>query len=300
MPTATLELLTEPPPEKPIPVREHPPVDKWTEDKIRAGSPKQCPKCGAFVEVVIIANDRHLPGLWCHKEGCGWTGYLPANLANPYGINQILSYDSQELIRMAPMNSTVRTLLLRRIGLPAPKSCVTSEQLLKWAADAFYVMEVKRAKRQPKDPESVFNTLLRPPQTLNERQLNEANLRANGIETEVLISYNESGHCSYTCSRSGCANVLIEEADIREIVAEALENGLNLRNTARDIRIKIKELASEDTDFDADSDNYEYENHDCDETSDYDYAVSLDDVQNKLVGWLHTHMPDAARTLENR
>lgn len=92
----------------------------------------KCPKCGAFVEIVEIANDERLPGVYCNKEGCGWSD-RPAKPPIPLrSFTAFLSPSVVAMIKAAPMNELARAQIHAAMLAPIPRSCTTVEAIVDW------------------------------------------------------------------------------------------------------------------------------------------------------------------------
>lgn len=254
--------LTDPPPE---PERKKTTMNK---DELIKLCPTHCPKCGSFVERQLYADDKRLPGLYCNKEGCGWTDKLPAKLDHIRLCATFVPRSVLELLKIVPLNETGRSHLLSIMEMPVPKSCTTFEQIEEW------VNTIPTPERKGLD-EAPFDIQTRP-------NHNQQGTFSNG----VVYSYTEIGRCNYRMPRSGSDTYNISAQQMRELMNECS----SMDEFVRSVRRFMVDMANDDppeTDGDGDTEYYDY---DSSEEDDHEYSVD-GDFRANLSQWINQNVP---------
>lgn len=105
-----------------------------TESRIREMAPKQCPKCGKFVEVLVVPEGSRKIGVYCNGEDktCDWKDNLPEEMDPVRNYKDYVQPTLVDLLRLCPSNPTVRKLLQAQFLKPVPEVCQTFEEIIYW------------------------------------------------------------------------------------------------------------------------------------------------------------------------
>jgi len=244
-------------------------AEEATKAKPKEDKPLKCPKCGAFAERVLVAKDNRLPGLFCNKEGCGWTAtldVLPVRLREwTYVIHQSI----HELLRLAPLNPVARTHVHSKVGIPIPPVCTTLAQILQW------IETVELKKGVLSSDEIPFNlpTLPRWAPT-------------NALSIEVGYSYRESGRASYSCTQYGCRNYELGRDDIAEMAEEC--GSLSELETV--VKRRFRAMCGENPP-NTEASDYDYSDEEATDSDDHETEIHEETLRTKLAEWLRNHLP---------
>ena len=245
------------------------PLPIITKQELKDKCPVKCPKCGTFVENLLLAEGDRFAGSYCNKEGCGWSSRLPGKLPTT-AVQNVFGPSTIELVRLAPLNEEVRAHIHSLILMPVPRCCKTFEQIMGWAMEAWMVNNAHPLVTHPAPP------------------------RRNqpSIEAEVAYEFIELGTCEYSCRSYGTSDYEVTQDEIGEALEE-LDSWDSFVNTIKGILIdKARENTPE-----TDSDRYEYQRHEQTDSSDEETTVIDTRLGDRLAVFVREHFPDQAARL---
>lgn len=277
---AAVDLATEPtpdpgpaPPPVTAPQMPGPPRgDRMTVAVMKEKYQRKCPKCGKFTELLFLANDERLPGVYCTKE-CGWCAPLPGEVETYYDESCALGPSIVELVKMAPNNCQVRALVLNCMGVRIPNSCKTSDDIFRWS----------RTLRFSENKEGGLDLPHKP-------RLGSA------IEIPVSYSFDEYGSASYRVNRSGIANYTISEEDLRSMIEDVIGAGASFEELLRRAKQHLYDSCMEDPP-EAEPGRYEYSENSREGEEDADFDLSADMLRRRVIEWMRTHASAALAEL---
>jgi hypothetical protein len=255
----TLKVYSCGPAQVPLPAKALPVM---TDQELIDKGPSQCPKCGKFVQRILIATDEHLPGYWCSGADCGWMDWLPGQLKRICTTEEAIPKELFWMLCKAPLNDHLRAHVLAAVGKPVPKSCQTIVDIERWIESTYIPLWGAPIKRRT--------------------------TRTHGVSIEVSYSYTESGTATYTCNRSGSSEYEISGEELREM-AETCDTFDRFRRAVSD---NLRDSCEEDPP-DTDSDSYEYGNEESTDQDNTSCEIHRGTLEDALREWLDEHMPDA-------
>ena len=243
----------------PLPAKALP---EMTDQELIDKGPSQCPKCGKFVQRILIATDEHLPGYWCSGIDCGWMEPLPGQLKHTCTIEEAIPNELYWMLSKAPLNDHLRAHVLAAVGKPIPKSCQTIDDIERWIECTF----VNRYCPNP----------------------SKRRTRSPGVSIEVGYSFTEFGTATYTCNRSGSSEYEVSGEELREM-AETSDTFDGFR---RAVSSHLQDACSDDPP-DTDAKDYEYGNEESTDQDNTSYEIHRGSLEDALREWLDEHMPEA-------
>lgn len=247
------------PAQVPLPLKELPVM---TDQELIDKGPSQCPKCGKFVQRILIATDEHLPGYWCSGTDCGWMDWLPGELKNTCTIEDAIPNELYWMLSKAPMNDHLRAHVLAAVGKPVPKSCQTIEDIERWIESTYIPLLGTPSKRRT--------------------------TRAPGVSIDVIYSYTECGTATYERIRSGSSEYEVSGDELREMV----QTCDTFESFKRSVSSHLRDACSDDPP-DTDSDDCEYGNEESTDQDNTSCDIQRGELEDALREWLDEHMPNA-------
>lgn len=245
-----------------------------TAESIKEMVEKKCPQpnCRKFVEVVLIANDNHLPGLYCV---CGWNAPLPAILAKPDQALHLMSPTLVKLIRYAPLNPMVRSQIHSFTLSPVPKSCRTYDTIMTWVSAVVAIGK----KINPYIPAP------------SEQRV--------AVEVPVSYSYVDYGTARYRVTMEGSDDYIVTEQDMNHMVEEAIALGWDFERLLREVRQTLIDDASENNPS-TEPGEYSYDSHESTDTDEDDLSLDANLLKDQLREWLRRTRREDLEILETR
>jgi hypothetical protein len=186
-------------------------------------------------------------------------------------IEEVFTMNFIELLAMAPRNPIVRGLLLALTRKMPPPECQDYDQIKDWV-------------------ELNCDRKLRPQNALP--------AATEGIPISVDFSDTEYGRASYSVSRSGTEQFLLDEAELVDMVQGTLDADEGLDSLVESVARQIKESAWDRCDPSMqDSNDYDYMEHDRTDTENGTVEFSKAEIRERLVGFLREHHPDLLEEL---
>lgn len=182
-------------------------------------------------------------------------------------IEEAISGNLLELLRIAPLNPLVRGLVLSQTQNMPPDDCRDFDQLKDW-------IEINCDKR-------TFIV-----STRNQRA------RRGALSIRVDFSENEYGRANYTVRRSGSEQFVITSEELLPKVQDCIGDG-GFDALVELIREEINDNAWDRCDPCLDDyGDYDYGEHDCDDTGNSRVEFSDGEIRNQLNQYLRQHHPD--------
>ena len=182
-------------------------------------------------------------------------------------VEEAISGNLHELLRIAPLNPLVRGLVLSQTRRMPPDDCTEFDQLKDW-------IEFNCDKR-------IFVVPVR-----NQRP------RRGALSVRVDFSEDESGRANYSVRRSGSDQFVITVEELLTKVHDCIGDG-GFDALVELIREEINDNAWDRCDPCLDDyGDYDYSEHDCDETNNSRVKFSEGDIRNQLNQYLRQHHPD--------
>ena len=254
-----------PEPPKPLPI--------MTYEQLAEASPKQCPKCKTFVEIVEIAIKDRLPGYYCNKHGCGWNNPLPGEITPVCPQEHFLDDSLIEMVRVAPLNPEIRAQIHAILGKEVPRACKTSKDVFQWVRSSA--------------PERYRTHAL----TI----AHEIRAATGGIQASIDYFYRETGTCQYTCDQNGHELYEIDATTIRSEMVDC--------RTLHDLKNKLRKVITaivEDDPPDTEGCNYQHDDYESRNADEYNVAVDMQRLEDQLKDWLYLNEPEEMDRLLER
>ncbi len=182
-----------------------------------------------------------------------------------------------DLLKMAPNNPAVRTMLAKQCRQTLPEELKTVEEIIAWIEAN--VTAPEPPVKSPANPGRWQDPLpIATRQPGREEVVLNMSLYRNGTE---------SGTCSYSCNTSETYIAHITRDEFRALVEEA--------DSFEDLMRKLEEKADEefsDNGGDSNNEDYDYEDHECQNSETEESGISNKTACETVAGQLLVQMAD--------
>ncbi len=186
-------------------------------------------------------------------------------------IDEVFSASLIELICLAPRNPFVRAIILAQTGKMPGEECDSLERITQW-------VETTCEKRSAPRP----------------REQSGQNM---AIRLEIEFSETEYGRADYSVERAGCEDFDITQAELLEIVQEAIQEEGGMEQVMKSLIDKIDNEAWDCSPDMDDNGEYSYSEHESSESGNrrIDYSKAL--LKERVLAYLRDNHHELAAQL---
>jgi hypothetical protein len=192
---------------------------------------------------------------------------IPDGKTRMCSMEKMLSGSLIDLIKSAPKNPVVRSIVLQKMKKSPPDACDTFEKIKDWIEFNFAAYE------WAPNPKS-----------------------GRGVNFTIEGSDRETGSCSYACHRFGNVEETISEDDILAEAQRALAEG-SMESFIDSIHETLRERAASNMECGGGED-YEYDDYEGNASDGLEIDLNISVVKDKITGFLQTYHRDILNQLK--